>query len=151
TGRRSSRTAYPHRPPRAARPARRPGTRRAGNTWARCRRSSRRTGGTSPGRAARSTRAAGGPRPRRAPPGSAPASEESELLGRVADQQVLGLLVVIQHLGMVLPADPGLLVPAERRMRRISVVAVRPHAARLDTAAEAVSGVGVAGPHPGTQ
>ena len=35
----------------------------------------------------------------------------------VADQQVLGLLVVLEHHGVVLPADAGPFVPAERRVR----------------------------------
>jgi hypothetical protein len=44
-------------------------------------------------------------------------SEEAERVLRVADQQVLGLLVVVQHHLVVLPADAGLLVAAERRVR----------------------------------
>src|SRR6478735_622030 len=53
-------------------------------------------------------------------------SEEAESLARVAHQQVLGLLVVVQHHQVVLAPDAGLLVAAERRMRGVLVVAVRP-------------------------
>ena len=59
-------------------------------------------------------------------------SEEAELLRAVADQEVLGLLVVIEHHLVGLAADARLLVAAERRMRRIGMVAVGPDAAGLD-------------------
>ena len=61
--------------------------------------------------------------------------EEAQRLGVVAHQQVLGLLVVVEHHLVGLAADAGLLVPAERRMRGVRVVAVRPDAAGLDLAA----------------
>src|SRR3977135_4365702 len=77
--------------------------------------------------------------------------EEAELLGRVADQQVLGLLVVLEHHLVVLPADTGLLVPAEGGVRRVGVVAVGPYPAGLDAATGAVGGVDVPGPHAGAQ
>src|SRR5689334_10603366 len=73
-------------------------------------------------------------------------SEEAETLRRVADQQVLGLLVVVEDLGVVLTADARGLVAAERGVRGVGVVAVRPDAARLDPAAEPVGGVAVARP-----
>ncbi len=47
---------------------------------------------------------------------------------------------------MVLAPDAGLLVAAEGRVRRVGVVAVGPHAAGLDGAAEAVAAVDVAAP-----
>src|SRR5580693_3683695 len=87
---------------------------------------------------------------RRAPPAPYP-SEEAQLLGAVADQHVLGLLVVVKHHAVVFPPDAGLLVAAEGRMGRIGVVAVGPHPARLDGAAEAVAAVDVAAPDPGAQ
>src|ERR1700677_1085496 len=62
----------------------------------------------------------------------APRLEEPELLRRVAHQQVLRLLVVVKHHLVVLAADTGLLVPAERGVRRVGVVAVRPDPACLD-------------------
>src|SRR5947207_4836976 len=73
-------------------------------------------------------------------------SEEAELLGAVADQHVLGLLVVVEHHLVGFAADPRLLVAAERRMCGIGVIAVGPDAARLDGAAEAVKPVGIAAP-----
>src|ERR1700761_2524551 len=78
-------------------------------------------------------------------------SEEPERLVAVADQQVLGLLVVIQHHLVVLAPDARLLVAAERRVRRIGVVAVRPDAPGLDAAAHAEGGVHVARPHAGAE
>ena len=52
---------------------------------------------------------------------------------------------------MRLAADAGLLVAAERRVRRIGVVAVGPDAAGLDGAAEAVGARAVAGPDAGAE
>src|SRR5205823_1612966 len=71
-------------------------------------------------------------------------SEETELGGAVADQQVLGLLVVVEHHLVVLPADAGVLVPAERRVGGVRVVVVRPHPSGLDLPAGAVRRVDVA-------
>src|SRR5664279_5449221 len=78
-------------------------------------------------------------------------SEQAEWFGAVADQQVLGLAVVVQHHPVVLPADAGDLVTTERRTRRVGVVAVRPDPAGLDLAAHLVGPVPVAGPDPGAQ
>src|SRR6202044_4040740 len=78
-------------------------------------------------------------------------SEEAELLRAVADQHVLGLLIVIEHHLVVLAADAGLLVTAERRMRGIGVVAIGPPPAGLDGAAETVAAVGVAAPDAGPE
>ncbi len=52
---------------------------------------------------------------------------------------------------MCLTAHAGLLVTAERGVRRVQVVAVGPHAARLDRTAHAVGAVDVAGPHAGAE
>src|SRR6478609_820957 len=78
-------------------------------------------------------------------------SEESLGLVAVGHQQVLGLLVVVEHHLVVLPADAGLLVAAERRVGGIGVVAVGPHPAGLDIAPGPVGGVAVAGPDPSPQ
>src|SRR4051812_13018576 len=78
-------------------------------------------------------------------------SEEPERLVAVADQQGLGLLIVVQHHLVVLAPDARLLVAAERRMRRIGVIAVRPDPAGLDAAAHAEGGVHVARPHARAQ
>src|SRR6059058_469050 len=73
--------------------------------------------------------------------------EEAQCLGRVADQQVLGLLVVVEHHLVVLAADAGLLVATERGVRGVGVVAVGPDSACLDVATGPVGGVAVAAPH----
>ena len=52
--------------------------------------------------------------------------EETERLGAVADQEILGLLVVVEHDAMGLAADAGLLVAAEGGVGGIEVVAVGP-------------------------
>ena len=85
------------------------------------------------------------------PSGSGRGSEEAELLRAVADQQVLGLLVVMQHHQVVFAADAGLLVAAKRRVCRVGVVAVGPDPAGLDRPAEPVAGVGVAAPDAGAK
>src|SRR5665213_4397934 len=66
------------------------------------------------------------------------ASEEAQLLRAVADQHVLGLLIVVEHHAVVLPPDAGLLVAAEGRMRRVEVIAVGPHTPGLDGATHAI-------------
>src|ERR1700734_4362449 len=153
-----------------SRRSRRPGTRRADSTWARSRRSTLRTDGTSPARGRRRfRRSSRAPRElrsqfpsfvlqerrrrrdARAAAVSARRSEEAELLRAVADQHVLGLLIVIEHHLVVFAADARLLVAAERRMRRIGVVAIGPHAAGLDRAAEPVAAIGVAAPYAGAE
>src|SRR5258708_27155375 len=63
-------------------------------------------------------------------------SEEAQLVLAVADQQVLGLLVVVQHHLVGLAADARFLVAAEGRVRRVGVVAVGPHAPGLDGRSE---------------
>ncbi len=78
-------------------------------------------------------------------------SEEAQLVRAVAHEQVLGLLVVVEHHLVVLAADAGLLVAAEGRMRGVGVVAVGPHAACLDAAAHAEGARAVAAPHAGAQ
>src|ERR1700742_4006821 len=78
-------------------------------------------------------------------------SEESLGLVAVGHQQVLGLLVVVEHHLVGLAPDAGLLVAAERRVGGIGVVAVGPHPPGLDLAAEAVAAVDVAAPDPGAE
>src|SRR5688500_15838879 len=72
--------------------------------------------------------------------------EEAELLRAVADQEVLGLLVVLQHHAVILPADPRLFVATERRVRGVRVIAVGPDPPRPDTAPHPVAGVRVPAP-----
>ena len=74
-------------------------------------------------------------------------SEKAELLGAVAHQHVLRLLIVIEHHLVGFATDTRLLVSAERRMCRIGVIAVGPHASRLDRATEAIEPVGVTTPY----
>src|SRR5881275_2005750 len=78
-------------------------------------------------------------------------SEEAKLLGAVAHQQVLGLLIVIQHPEMVFAADARLLVAPECGMRRIGMIAVGPDPTRLDRPAEAIAAIGVATPDAGAE
>src|SRR5712691_7449047 len=78
-------------------------------------------------------------------------SEEAELLRAVADQQVLGLLVVIEHHLVGFATDTRLLVAAEGGMRRIGMIAIGPDAARLDGAAEAIEPARIAAPDTGTE
>jgi hypothetical protein len=63
------------------------------------------------------------------------------LLLAVADQHVLGLLVVVGHHAVVLPPDARLLVSAEGRVSGIQVVAVGPDPSGLD--GWPVTGVGL--------
>src|SRR5207342_726373 len=122
------------------------GRRRAGTSES-CRRSSRPRGARSARRAwpagARVTRAPRASRSR------AVASEEAERVGVVGDQQALGLAVVVEHHAVVLAADAGVLVAAERGVGGVEVVAVGPHAAGLDAAAHAERAAGVACPYAG--
>ena len=65
------------------------------------------------------------------------------LLQERAHQQILDLLVVVQHHPVRLAADTGLLVAAERRMRRIEVAAIyltigRTHARRVSYTPERI-------------
>src|SRR5271165_7183829 len=73
-------------------------------------------------------------------------SEETERLGGIADQEILGLLIVIEHHQVRLATDAGGLVPAERRMRGIGVEAIGPDAAGLDRSAHAIRRITVARP-----
>src|ERR1700691_3325712 len=76
----------------------------------------------------------------------APALEEAQRLGAVADQNVLRLLGMVEHHRMSLSADSGLLVAAEGCMRRIRMIAIGPDPACLDAAAETIGGVQIPGP-----
>src|SRR5450631_4541872 len=77
--------------------------------------------------------------------------EEPECVLGVADQKVLGLLVVLQHHQVGLATDTGVLVAAEGGVRRVGVIVVHPDPAGLDVAAGAVGRVAVAGPDACTQ
>src|ERR1700691_1788321 len=77
----------------------------------------------------------------------APWLDEDQRLGAVADQNVLRLLVMVEHHLMSLSADSGLLVAAEGGMRWIRMIAIGPDPACLDAAAETIGGVQIPGPH----
>src|SRR4051812_35343198 len=79
------------------------------------------------------------------------ALEETERLLAIADEQILCLLIMIEHHLASLATDAGLFVAAECRMRRIGVIAVGPHAPCLNLTAKSVSTRAVARPHTGTQ
>src|SRR5579863_4843113 len=72
--------------------------------------------------------------------------EEAELLRAVADQHVLGLLIVIEHHAMGFAAYAGLLVSTEGGVGGIGVVAVDPDASGLDSAAETMNTVYITRP-----
>src|SRR5687768_2126114 len=84
-------------------------------------------------------------------PRSFDGSEEAEGLAAVADQEVLGLLVVVEHHLVRFATDARLLVATEGGMSRIGMVAVRPDATRLDGATEPIGAIAVAGPHAGAE
>ena len=69
--------------------------------------------------------------------------EEAQFIGAIAYQQVLCLLVVIQHHLMVFTTNARLLIAAKRCVRWIGVIVVHPNAACLDGATKAVTGVHV--------
>ena len=69
----------------------------------------------------------------------------------VGDEQVLRLLVVVEHHEVVFAPDAGLLISTESGMRRVGVVLVDPHATSLNGAPGTVGGVAVARPHTGTE
>ena len=77
--------------------------------------------------------------------------EEAERLGAVADQEVLGLRVVLEHHLVVLPPHPGDLVATEGGSGGVEVVTVGPHPTRLDGPTHSVGEVAVASPHTRTQ
>src|SRR5690349_15746010 len=78
-------------------------------------------------------------------------SEEAEGVGAVADEEVLRLLVVLEHHLVGLATDAALLVAAEGRVGGVRVVVVRPHPAGLDLATGPVGAVPVARPHAGAE
>ena len=80
-----------------------------------------------------------------------PSLKEPHRVLVVADQQALGLRVVLEHHPVVLAADAGALVAAERGVRRVLVVAVGPHAPGLDRAAHPERAAAVTRPHAGAE
>src|SRR5574343_1260403 len=73
--------------------------------------------------------------------------EEAQLVFRVGNEQVLRLLVMVEHDLVGLAADTGFLVAAEGSVGRVGVVAVGPDAAGLDGATHTVGYVAVTAPH----
>src|SRR6185312_10758607 len=94
---------------------------------------------------------AGSPERRRARALRRSRLKEPHRLRAIAHQYVLGLLVMVEHHLVVFAPDAGLLIAAERRVRRVEVVAIGPHPSRLDAAAHAIGAVDVAGPHAGAE
>ena len=62
-----------------------------------------------------------------------------------------GLLIGIQRHLVRFPADAGLFIATERRMRRVDMIAVGPYATRFYAAAHAIGEVGIARPHPSAE
>src|SRR5690554_5173377 len=77
--------------------------------------------------------------------------EEAQRTGAIADQQVFGLLVVVQDHLVGFAADPGLLVTAKGSMGRVQMVTVGPYPSGLNGTTHAVGTVDVAGPEAGTK
>ncbi len=78
-------------------------------------------------------------------------SEQAQRRGAVAHQQVFGLLIGIQRHLVRFPTDAGLFIAAERRMRRVDMIAVGPHATGFNAATHAIGEVGIPRPHPGAE
>jgi hypothetical protein len=77
--------------------------------------------------------------------------EKAEGLGAVADQEVLGLAIVIEDHLVGLTAETRFLVTTEGSARGIQVIAVGPDASGLDAAAQTIGVRAVAGPDAGTE
>src|SRR6266481_5721703 len=58
-------------------------------------------------------------------------SKEAKRLSRIAYQDVLGVLIVVEHHLVIFAPDAGLLVSTECGMSRISMITVRPHTTGL--------------------
>src|SRR5215470_11845158 len=78
-------------------------------------------------------------------------SEKAELLGAVAHQHVLRVLIVIKHHLVGFATDTRLLVAAECRMCGVGVIAVGPDAPRLNRATETIEPVRVTTPDAGAE
>ena len=78
-------------------------------------------------------------------------SEEPEFLFAIADEHVFCPLIMVEHHLMVLAANPGHFVAAERGVGRILVIAVDPDATGLNLAAEAIGAVHVTRPNAGAE
>src|ERR1700682_4375045 len=73
--------------------------------------------------------------------------EEAQRLGRIAHQDVLRVLIVLEHHLVVFATNTRLLVAAKSSVRRIGVIAIRPYAAGLNLASELVGTIAISGPH----
>src|ERR1022692_3115865 len=80
-----------------------------------------------------------------------PRLEEAELLRAVTHQEVLGLLIVVEHHAVGFAADAGLLVSSKGSVCRISVVAVDPHASGLNAASQTMAAIDVSSPETGAE
>src|SRR5689334_7095881 len=77
--------------------------------------------------------------------------EEAHWFGVVAHQQILCLLIVVEHHLMCFATDARLFVSAEGRVRWIEVVAIGPDASGLNGSARAIGEICIAGPDAGAQ
>ena len=73
-------------------------------------------------------------------------SEQPQRFIRIAHQQALGLLVMLKHHLMGFASDARLFVAAKRRMCRVSVITVGPHAPSLNAAPHLIGQITVAAP-----
>ena len=69
----------------------------------------------------------------------------------VAHQQVLGLLIMIEHHAMGFAPVAGLLVASKGRMRGIEMIAIHPDPTGLYVTPHLIGGMRVSGPDAGTQ
>ena len=61
------------------------------------------------------------------------------------------MLIGIQRHLVRFPPDAGLFIAAERRMRRVDMIAVGPHATGFNAATHAIGEVGIPRPYPGAE
>src|SRR5579863_7308539 len=77
--------------------------------------------------------------------------EKPKRFRAVAHQHILGLLVMIEHHLVRLPADAGFLITAEGRVRGICVVAIGPYASGLDASSEPICAIQISRPNAGAE
>ena len=77
--------------------------------------------------------------------------EEPERFRAVAHQDILRLLVMIEHHFVRFPSHTGFFISAESRVCGIRVVAIGPYASGLDASPETIGSIQIARPNAGTQ
>src|SRR3546814_17377579 len=75
-----------------------------------------------------------------------PISEQAERVLVIGDEQVLGLLIMVEHHPVIFTPEARRLVSAEGGMGGVLVIAVGPDPPGLDRAAQTVGGVAAPGP-----